>query len=127
VVHLKGFSPESIIVDGIPEMDTPPYFNFDGTHARSPPKDAKASFLVCLFHTLGSIWIRLQSKSLPWQFSLQGLINHLLVFGTYVQTIGTLQHAFEATTTEKEVALEEALNAKKKVLHLKNELHQAQT
>jgi hypothetical protein len=48
------------------------------------------------------------------------------VFGTNVQTIGTLQHTFEATTTKKEVTLEEALNAKIEVMRLKNELCQAQ-
>ncbi len=44
-----------------------------------------------------------------------------------MQTIGTLRHAFEATTTRKESAFKEALNANTKVMHLKNELHQAQT
>jgi hypothetical protein len=44
-----------------------------------------------------------------------------------MQTIGTLRHAFEATITEKEVAFMETLNAKTKVLRLKNELCQAQT
>jgi len=40
--------------------------------------------------------------------------------------ICTLRHAFEATTTEKEATLKEALNAKVEVMHLKNELRQAQ-
>jgi hypothetical protein len=48
------------------------------------------------------------------------------VFSTYVQTIGTLQHTFEATITKKEVTFEEALNAKTKVMRLNNELCQAQ-
>jgi hypothetical protein len=43
-----------------------------------------------------------------------------------VQTIGTLQHTFQATNTQKEGALEDVFNTKAKVLHLKNELHQAQ-
>ncbi len=44
-----------------------------------------------------------------------------------MQTLGTLCHAFETTIIEKEVALEEALNVKTKVMRLKNELQQAQT
>jgi hypothetical protein len=36
-----------------------------------------------------------------------------------------LWHAFEATSIEKEVAFEDGFNAKVKVLHLKNKLHQA--
>jgi hypothetical protein len=78
-------------------MDTPLNFNASGTLARSPPKDAKASFLVCLFHAHGLVGIKpqLERESLPWQSSLQGLKDHLHVYGTYVQTIGTLQHAFE--------------------------------
>jgi predicted GTPase len=35
--------------------------------------------------------------------------------------------AQSGVATKKEVALEKALNAKNKVLHLKNELHQVQT
>lgn len=35
-----------------------------------------------------------------------------------------MRHAFEAATTKKEVALQEALNVKNKVLCLKNELCQ---
>ncbi len=108
-------------------MDIPSNFNSNGTQARSHPRDAKASFLVCLFHTPGSVRIRLQLESLPWASSLQGLKYHLHVFNTYMQTIGTLRHAFEATITEKEVAFMETLNAKTKVLRLKNELCQAQT
>jgi hypothetical protein len=50
--YLKGFSLEGILVDDIPKMDTPPDFNSCGTHARFPPKDAKASFSVRFFHTL---------------------------------------------------------------------------
>jgi hypothetical protein len=46
-------------------------------------------------------------------------------FGTYVQTIGTLWHVFEATNTKKEIAFEDDFNAKVKVLRLKNKLHQA--
>jgi hypothetical protein len=38
-----------------------------------------------------------------------------------------LRHAFEATTTENKATIKQALNAKVKVLHLKNELCQAQT
>jgi hypothetical protein len=58
---------------------------------------------------------------------LQGLEDHLHASDTYVQVIGMLQHAFEATNTKKEVALKDALNAKVEVMCLKNELHQAQT
>jgi len=43
-----------------------------------------------------------------------------------VQPIGALHHTFEATTIKKEVALEEALNAKVEVLCLRNELRQGQ-
>jgi len=50
--YLKGFSLEGILVDDIPKMDIPPDFNSCGTHARFPPKDAKASFSVRFFHTL---------------------------------------------------------------------------
>jgi hypothetical protein len=66
VVHLKGFSPKGIPVDGILKMDIPPHFNSNGTHARSPPKDAEVSFLIRLFHTPGFVGTKLQSKSLPW-------------------------------------------------------------
>jgi hypothetical protein len=55
------------------------------------------------------------------------LEDHLRVFGTYVQPIGALHHTFEATAIKKEVALEEALNAKVEVLCLRNELRQGQT
>jgi hypothetical protein len=56
---------------------------------------------------------------------LQGLEEHLCVSSTYVQMMGTLWHAFEATNTEKEVVFKNVLHAKVKVLHLKNKLHQA--
>jgi len=69
----------------------------------------------------------LQHEYLPWQSSFQGLKDCLCVFSTYVQTLGTLCHAFETTIIEKEVAFEEALNVKTKVMRLKNELRQAQT
>jgi hypothetical protein len=36
--------------------------------------------------------------------------------------ISMLRHVFEVTNIEKEVTLEDVLNAKAKVLHLKNEL-----
>jgi len=48
------------------------------------------------------------------------------VFGIYVQTIGTLQHTFEASITKKEATFEEAFNLKTGVMHLNNELCQAQ-
>jgi len=51
----------------------------------------------------------------------------LRVYGTYVHTIITLWHAFEVVTTKKEATFEEALNAKNKVLHLKNGLRHVQT
>jgi hypothetical protein len=84
--------------------------------------------LVLFFHTLGLVGTKpqLKKESLPWQSSLQGLEDHLCVFGTSVQTIGTLWHVFEATSTEKEVAFEDGFNAKVEVLCLKNKLHQAQ-
>ncbi len=88
-----------------------------------------SSFLVHLFHTRSSVETKLQleRKSLPQQSSLQGLEEHLCVFSTYVQTMGTLWHAFEAANIEKKVAFEDVLHAKVEVLCLKNELHQAQT
>jgi len=48
------------------------------------------------------------------------------VFGIYVQTIGTLQHTFEASITKKEATFEEAFNLKIGVMRLNNELCQAQ-
>jgi predicted GTPase len=38
-----------------------------------------------------------------------------------------LRQAFEVTITKKELAFEQTLNANTKVMHLNNELHQAQT
>jgi hypothetical protein len=43
-----------------------------------------------------------------------------------VQIIRTLRHAFEATNTEKDATFENVLNTKIEVMHLKNELRQAQ-
>jgi hypothetical protein len=58
---------EGILVDGIPKMDTLTNFNSNGTQARSPPRDAEASFSVRLFHTPSSVGTRLQleKESLP--------------------------------------------------------------
>jgi hypothetical protein len=50
-------------INGILKMDTPLDFNFGGTRARSPPKDAMASFLVCLFHTFGLVGTKPQSEN----------------------------------------------------------------
>jgi hypothetical protein len=43
-----------------------------------------------------------------------------------MQIIGTLWHAFEVATIEKEVALEEAFNAKIEGMCWKNDLRKAQ-
>jgi hypothetical protein len=51
----------------------------------------------------------------------------LVCFQYLCVEIGTLRHVFEATTTEKEVTFEEALNVKLEVMCLKNELCQTQT
>lgn len=83
--------------------------------------------MVLFFHTLGSVGTKPQLKKeyLPWKSFVQGLEDHLCVFGTSVQTIGTLWHVFETTSTKKEVAFEDGFNAKVEALHLKNKLHQA--
>jgi len=49
---------ENILVDRIPKMDIPSNFNSDRTQVRSPLRDAKASFLVRLFHTPGLVGTR---------------------------------------------------------------------
>lgn len=94
---------------------------------RSPPRDAKVSFLIRLFNTLALVGTRppLEWESLPWQSFLEGSEHHLRISSTHVQIISTLKHAFELTSIEKDVALEDAFNAKVESLHLQNELRQA--
>ncbi len=64
-------------------MDISPNFNSDGTQARSTPIDAKAPFLICLFHTPNSIGTKPQPEreSLHWQSFLQGLEDNLCIPG----------------------------------------------